>query len=196
MLQIIIQDILGYFCRYVKQGSRLAFLTFFLVFAVGNYYMKRHKRNEYHIYKILMKTLELAVLIFYCYVVLEITLLSRIGKYESVVNLRLFSTFNKAVVSPRYVYENILMMIPFAILLYLLAAPFRKIKISLSTGFFCSLAIEVVQLVTGLGHFIVDDILTNTIGMLIGYMACKLVTGIFHFYWKQKRDLQVKINKG
>ncbi|NEZ77239.1 VanZ family protein [Clostridium botulinum] len=42
--------------------------------------------------------------------------------------------------------------------------------------FFSSLLIELIQLITGLGFFDVDDLILNTLGGMIGYYIYKLVT--------------------
>ena len=51
-------------------------------------------------------------------------------------------------------------------------------------GFFCSaflgtvtsLLIETLQLVTGRGFFQIDDILTNALGTVIGYLVFRIIS--------------------
>lgn len=179
MFQIIKQDILNFFYLYFEQGSKIAVFVFLLFFIIGCYYIRRHEKRNGVYFVLFLKSLNMALLMFYIYIVLEITLLSRERYSEAYINLQIFSTFDRKLVDPKYLYENFIMLIPFAILLYLLAKPFRNIGVSLLVGFFCSLAIEIVQMITKLGQFIVDDILANTTGMLIGYLLCKIVIGIF-----------------
>ena len=52
--------------------------------------------------------------------------------------------------------------------------------LSLLIGMLASLSIETAQLVTHLGRFELDDILTNTAGMLIGHLACKIPAAFYH----------------
>ena len=178
MFQIIKQDILKFFYMYVEQGSICAFFIFVLTFLFGICYVRKSEKTYCYI-MVFVKSVNMALLALYIYIVLGITLLSRDANYEAFVNLRLLSTFNCPEVEPIYIYENILLFFPFAILMYALAAPFRNIKISFLSGVCFSLFIEVMQLLTQLGNFVLDDILTNTLGMLGGYFLCKIFCIIF-----------------
>ncbi len=62
-------------------------------------------------------------------------------------------------------YLNVLLFVPFGFLLHL--PPRRAIII----GFLFSFAIEIIQLVTRLGMFETDDLMTNTLGTWIGTVA-------------------------
>lgn len=179
MLQIIKQDIFKFFFMYAGQGSKIAVFTFFVTFIIGSYYIKQHGSTLGKYILFFIKSVEMAFLSLYVYIVIGITFLSREKHSDTYINLRPFSTFDKTLVYPKYIFENILMLIPLAILLYLLAAPFRKLSISLLVGFFSSLAIEIMQLITRLGLFIVDDILTNILGMLIGYLICRMAEWLY-----------------
>ena len=70
---------------------------------------------------------------------------------------------------------NILLFVPFGYLLPLLwkrADRWRKV---LLCGFALSLGIELIQLVTHLGMFDLDDLMNNTLGALLGWL--------FHAIW-------------
>ena len=71
-------------------------------------------------------------------------------------------------VSPKQYIFNIALFVPLGFLLPLLWEPFRSQNKILLTGFFCSFVIEFLQMfcsrVTD-----VDDLLTNTIGAVLGY---------------------------
>lgn len=195
MFQIIKQDIFKYVEIYIGKGSIYAVLAFFLTLILYNFFLKQSGRNYCSIVIIITKSLVMSFLVLYVYIVIGITLLSRTQHSEIYINLQLFSTFDKTLLEPKYIYENIVMLIPFAIILYFLATPFRNMYISLLTGFFCSLAIEVVQLITKLGFFIVDDILTNTLGMLIGYTFCSVMEWLYKVcikVWKGQSKLCIK----
>ncbi|MCM1048296.1 MAG: VanZ family protein [Clostridiales bacterium] len=84
--------------------------------------------------------------------------------------------------------ENILLMIPLGILLYILWRPFRKIGWSLLAGFLFSLSIECIQLYTLRGKFETDDIMNNVFGTLIGFMICKGIKKIL-FGFISKKDV-------
>lgn len=182
MYQIIKKDILKFFCMYMEQGSKLAFFVFVLSFLMGCYFRKYSKvRSNRGL--IFIKSIDIALLTFYIYIVIGITLLSRSENYKACINLYLLSTFFDPTIDSKYIYENVVLFIPFSILLYVLAKPFRNLKISLLIGVCFSLLIEVVQLITQFGSFILDDILTNTMGMLIGYLICELVNKTFLSYF-------------
>ena len=42
-----------------------------------------------------------------------------------------------------------------------------------------SFFIEVTQWVTRMGYFEVDDIWTNSVGMMIGYLMCRIVEKVY-----------------
>ena len=69
---------------------------------------------------------------------------------------------------------NILMLVPVGFLLPVLVK-----KYVILYGFLCSLCIEVFQLVTKRGYFEVNDLLHNTLGVVIGFGMYKLAEGIF-----------------
>ena len=79
---------------------------------------------------------------------------------------------------------NIVLFIPLGILLPLLFKGTRALWKILIISFLVSLAFEVIQLITVLGSFDVDDILLNTTGGVIGYLFFKL--------FKPKTDLKIK----
>ncbi len=118
-------------------------------------------------------------LLFACYVVVLIktALLSREPGSRNGIDLRLFSTWGYTRQAHAYVIENIIMFLPFGFFL-----PFVHKKSTFLTsfgyGFFFSLCIETIQLLTKRGYFQVDDIVTNTLGALIGYLTGRLLTGI------------------
>ena len=101
--------------------------------------------------------------------------------YLLYVLLVLFHTFRNNFISRMFIYENILLFVPLGILLFILSKLFRNAWVALLTGCLCSLTIEVTQLVAHVGRFELDDILTNTMGMLFGNLTCKLVVYIYNF---------------
>lgn len=80
----------------------------------------------------------------------------------------------------RGVLLNIVMTIPFGFLLPILSSKTHLIKVLLST-FMLSLGIEIIQLVMTiflLNHraFDVTDLITNTIGGVVGYIVYRLLS--------------------
>ena len=91
-----------------------------------------------------------------------------------------FSNRNNALV-----VENVLLFVPYG---FLLPWVFEKVRGFFKTGFWgllTSVCVEVLQLVSGRGYFQIDDILTNTLGTLIGFLIFALGRRIF-----KRRDVR------
>jgi len=61
------------------------------------------------------------------------------------------------------------MFVPFGILLPLLSDKFKRLWKTVGIGFTASILIEIAQFITGRGQASTDDVITNTLGALIGY---------------------------
>lgn len=107
----------------------------------------------------------------YCFMVLSITFLSREPGSRTYVDLALFSTISKQWDKNLYPLENILLFIPLGFFLPLLWNQFKHLKNCLKAGLLFSLIIEYSQLVTGRGYCQTDDVLTNVLGTLVGYIG-------------------------
>lgn len=68
---------------------------------------------------------------------------------------------------------NIFMLVPLGFML-----PFVNRKYPILIGIVCSLLVESMQYITKRGYFEIDDIVHNTIGILIGYLAYKVFSNI------------------
>lgn len=66
---------------------------------------------------------------------------------------------------------NVLVFVPFGMFLPLLAYRFRRFWYMLLLSFEFSLIIELIQLISKVGSFDVDDLLLNTIGGALGYLC-------------------------
>lgn len=124
----------------------------------------------------------IALLGFYCHLVLGITIFSREKGSNYIIHLIPFSTWGTDLRHLTLWVENLLLLMPLGILLYIMWTPFRKIGWSVLTGFLCSLAIECIQLLGRLGKFELDDIMNNVLGMLFGFWLCKGIDKIFSFF--------------
>lgn len=122
------------------------------------------------------RMVRLFLLVAYLYIVIGITILSRSEGGTRGASFEFFRTFRNTFSARKQIYENVLMFVPYAVLLYGLAKSFRRWWIALLMGAGSSLLIEVTQWVTRTGYFEVDDILTNTVGMVLGYQVCCLVS--------------------
>ena len=65
---------------------------------------------------------------------------------------------------------NVIAFVPFGALLPVVLPSFRNIVRTTLAGLLFSSGVEVLQLVTKLGSFDVDDILLNTAGVVLGYL--------------------------
>lgn len=136
--------------------------------SVGQFFPKRIVRD-------CIKVLAAIMLGFYCYVLIGITVLSRDKINSYIIRPIPFSTWGTDQWHLTLWVENILMLIPMAVLLYILWKPFRKIGCAVCIGFLFSFTIECIQLLTQLGKFETDDIMNNVFGTLIGFAICKCV---------------------
>ena len=80
---------------------------------------------------------------------------------------------------------NVLIFIPFGFFLPM-ACKYRNVIITVVYTFMLSFSVEVIQLLTRIGSFDVDDILLNTIGGLLGYIIYALCCYARRKYVKKK----------
>ena len=127
----------------------------------------------------LKKRTAASLLLAYVFLVMSVTVLSRGHRIENNTLLKPFWSYmaliygnNKYSILTEIVL-NILMLIPVGFLL-----PFLVKKHTVMYGFLCSLCIEVFQLVTKRGYFEIDDLIHNTLGVVVGvglyWVAVKL----------------------
>ena len=74
---------------------------------------------------------------------------------------------------------NVLGFLPFGFFLPALMSRMRRLLPVLVLGFLVSLSVELIQLVTRVGIFDVDDLILNTLGALLGYL--------FFVVWQRMR---------
>ena len=101
------------------------------------------------------------------------TTITRTVQAERIFKVKLFAehalALNGNAKMAKQVFFNILMMIPFGLLLPAVTGGRCGIGKTLCGAFLYSLTIEIVQLVFRFGSFETDDLLNNCIGALIGY---------------------------
>lgn len=71
------------------------------------------------------------------------------------------------------------MEIPFNGAIILITATVHYLYAIILTSFILSLMFEVIQLITGIGDFDVDDILLNVIGSICGYIFYRVLIRLF-----------------
>lgn len=73
---------------------------------------------------------------------------------------------------------NILVFLPLGFFLPLLFKRYSKFIKAAAAAAFLSFAIEAIQITMQLGQFDIDDVILNTLGAVIGFLAFKLLKGI------------------
>lgn len=119
-------------------------------------------------------------LIMLCYYLFFAELTGRTGSEEYHYNLVLFKEIKRFI---RYreilgtkavllnLAGNVVSFIPFGLFLPLLAHRCRKFGYVTMLSFDFSLMVELIQLISKVGSFDVDDLLLNTIGGALGYLC-------------------------
>lgn len=117
-----------------------------------------------------IKVICLGLFAAYMYTLLQQTYFSRVPGSRNAVSLILGETWQGSVQSKAYVIENILMMIPFGVLLPNTLKSAESIFCCIPLGFFFSVSLEYAQFLSQRGHMQVDDVIMNVIGTIIGYL--------------------------
>lgn len=131
----------------------------------------------------------LGLFVAYMYTLLQQTYFSRPPGSRNTVSLIFGETWQGSVQSKAYVIENILMMIPFGVLLPKLLKPAESIFCCIPLGFFFSVSLEYAQFLSQRGHMQVDDVVMNVIGTIIGYLffvSIKLLRRLNKYLKKKK----------
>jgi len=176
MFNTIIHDISLYLSEYIdvalKTACTVALLKFLACWVIQakNVTQQSDQKSIYRSFITL--PIDFSA-VFYAFMVIVITFFSRMEGSTNAVNLRLFSTFGTDLQSKIFIVENIIMFVPFGAFLRLYGV--KRFPVSLAVVSVASMAIEVLQFLTGRGIMQIDDILTNTIGGCIGFIATNLL---------------------
>lgn len=136
----------------------------------------------------IVQRISLSLLIPYTFMIIVATIILRTPSMERSVILTPFVSFKEALTNDFWDFEikaNILMFIPFGFLLSLTIN--RLNGIPLLVGFLLSAAIEVVQYFTHRGVCEIDDLITNFMGILIGFIIFMPVKMILDAYLPPKK---------
>lgn len=116
------------------------------------------------------------LLIVYCITLLKLAFFSREPGSRTTVSTHLFDTWGTTMQSHAFFIENILMFIPFGILVPMAFSKIRRFARCTAVAFVCSVFLEGMQFVTGRGFCELDDVVTNTAGAMIGYMLYRIIS--------------------
>lgn len=126
-----------------------------------------------------LRILVLSLFMIYAAVMLQQAFFSRPPGSRAAVNLALFGTWGRSAQGNAYVVENIIMFIPWGILLTLLIRPFQRNGfLCVLSGFAASAALETVQYLTQRGFCQLDDVVMNTLGAFAGWCLIRIVQKI------------------
>lgn len=98
----------------------------------------------------------------------------------------LFETWGHSFHMHAMFIENIIMFIPFGVLLPIVFKQVGSGWKCVLIGFLCSCGIEITQHITQRGYLQLDDVVTNTVGMFIGWAIWKIVCKCFRTCLSEK----------
>lgn len=165
-----ISDMFHYICRDLTNSLKyLPFGVFagVVCFLVLSGWNARRREGQKEEIPVVVWTLFFT----YLAMILMITFWSRESGYQKNLDLKLFSTWGINRRNNAYVIENVLLFVPYGILCPLAFRYAEKFRRCLMVGALTSVSIESLQLVTGRGFFQIDDILTNILGTVAGYLV-------------------------
>ncbi|MCR5108072.1 MAG: VanZ family protein [Lachnospiraceae bacterium] len=166
--------------EYNEQAVKIAviFVSLYFAFAFILYtYRVIGKKERSFFRQVVYNTCLFGVFGIYLSYLISLTLSGREeGSRSGHINLDLFSTLISSSGDSFKLtgIENVLLFIPFGILVPYIWYFFRKWWNLVLIAFISSLLIEITQLETGRGYFEIDDVFLNVCGAVIGYMIFRL----------------------
>ena len=121
------------------------------------------------------KKISFTIFLAYVVVIFYTAFLSREPGSRKSISLVLFETWGCTFHMHAMFIENIIMCIPFGVLLPIVFKQVRSGWKCVLIGFLCSCGIEITQHITQRGYLQLDDVVTNTVGMFIGWAIWKIV---------------------
>lgn len=183
ILELVIFQIKGA-CMYLPAAFRLAAAVSSAVALAGLSVCLafRKKPTVTFMFRFVLYVIWLFTFVTYGYCVLQLTILSRTPMpwYDHVDWVFLSRWFDNNEQKAFYI-ANIVMFIPFGILLPMIGKPMRHILIATPVAAACSIGIEAAQLKYHLGACQLDDVLLNTFGFLMGFLVYLALADIYGF---------------
>ncbi|MDE7432797.1 MAG: VanZ family protein [Lachnospiraceae bacterium] len=115
------------------------------------------------------------------YCVLQLTFFSREPGNYGAVDWRFLVRWNENDAQKAFLLANIIMFIPFGVLLPMFGKTMSHILIALAFDLACSVSIEALQLKYQLGFCQLDDVVANSAGFLIGYLIFLAIRDVYLF---------------
>ena len=168
MLKYIYRDLISA-TGYLPYGLALGIPLSAALVVIAFFGLKRRERQA---------LISMTAFGLYLAILLVITFLSReSGSNPGAMDLELFSTWGINDRNNAYVVENVLLFIPYGFLCSCAFVKLRNFFSCMLFGALTSMAVEFLQLVTARGYFQIDDILTNILGTVVGYLSFLLFVG-------------------
>lgn len=175
MLKIIVSDISNYMGIYFGRSLLLGGIGAIVLLIIFLLVKKFQLYNGSYT-RIAEKTIAMFLGIVYGYMVVGITFLCREPIFEKTIS---FVPFSAPLGNPRlwaYFFENIMMFVPYGIIIPILSSYMERWYSCLVLGICSSILIECSQYVTSRGKAQIDDVLLNSAGMLIGWIIFRLIS--------------------
>lgn len=182
MMKQIIYDSSAAMIQYMPIAAILAGVILAGYFAVESLIFKKPLKQVIACNS--KKILLIFIFFIYCFTVISLTILSRAPGSRTLIRPQLFSTFSRYLIYNVFPVENILLFIPFGMLLPLLGRRFRKAGYCLGAGLLSSILIESVQYITKRGYVETDDVIMNFLGTALGYI---FITGLLACFISKER---------
>lgn len=177
MAKYIIRDLTSVL-RYLPYGLVTGMIVVIILSAINDRRVKKKKQP--------FSVVAITGFLIYLVVLLFITFLSREDGSSKGINMELFSTWGINTRNNAYVIENIMLFIPYSFFSAWAIKAVRGVFTGTIFGAATSLVIEWLQLLTGRGFFQIDDVLTNTIGALIGCILFQIIMRLHQFIFAAK----------
>lgn len=158
-----------------------------IAFFYGCYLLIQRKKRKITGWKIMAGIL----FSFYISQVIGITLLNRVMEEEPRFDLSIFDVYRIAFegnhVFMTQLIANIIMFVPFGILLPICIESMNGYLKMITASFAFSLFIETTQLVTHTGVFEIPDLMNNTIGGFLGFFLFRIIRNIYIYFSKKNK---------
>ena len=162
MVKYLIRDLTSVMC-YLPYGLIVGVLAVIILCMINALRVKKQRKP--------LPVVAGGCYLMYLAILIVITFLSRESGSTNGVDLELFSTWGINDRNNAYVIENILLFIPYGLLSAWVFVSMRNLFSIALLGLVSSMGIEYLQMITERGFFQIDDILTNTVGTVLGFLV-------------------------
>lgn len=158
--------------KYILLGLTIALVAgVIMILAFDRYRKKQHKEEQQMPWS---EFFAAVCLVFYLVIIIGVTMGDRGRVQYSFANLKLFSSYKTAwytmdAVGWRNLRLAIFKFVPIGFLLPFVSSVFKKWWMTYLSGFGSSLLLQMLQHALGCGVFETDELLNNTLGVMIGY---------------------------